>query len=368
MTGGVTLKQISAFLRMAGGGSSFPIDSDEAAYHEHQNLLDITMPINGGKLQADGSWLQESWKKIDPPWPQSLPTLASDAGQQYIPVMSNDAASTLIVLDSQTLQQTAADGLVTLATKSRFDSPWDGAMFGIEGIPLAYKDKLSDFFQLLSYKLRSEDISVNVWVRARTGDTGPDYDDAYSHDFAVLAQIADVVELGCYSYWNPQPRSIAPHWWVEASIQYALSKGIPAQRIRLCLASFCDYWPITGLNAVHEITHSQAIQLIQDANSFVQWIESNENGLVREKYADVGRGHIWLHDGDTMRHSLDLVDEYGLRGISLFTPEFGSNSTWDTIAGWKRPAPEPTRQKWEKTAQRLHGSGGIFSPVNRGIS
>jgi len=357
------MKQVRASLRMCPVGGDYPAPTSEAAYLAHQNMLDSILPTNGGKLQADGTWLQEGWK-LNPDWPQSLPGIARGAGQQYIPIVNNDRVGILTVLDSVELQDIAAAGLVLLARSGRFDSPWGGVLLDLEGIPSAYKDKLSDFLLILSYQLRAESIPVGISVRGIVNDPGPDYDNAYSYDFEVVAQAADFVDLRCYGYWNPTPRSIAPHWWVEACVQYALSQGIPAQRVYLGLGNFARYWPITGNSGTwHNVTAEQAASLIRAANSFVQWIESNGNGLVREKYADVGEGHIWLHDGDTLRHGLDLIDEYGLGGLGLFIPGMGDESVWQAIAEWKAPEPDvisrtPTGRM---SAQKLGGLGGVFT-------
>lgn len=333
------MKTVSAYLRMSAAGGQFPIPTSEVAYNDNIVRIDRIFPLNGGKLQADGAWLQESWK-IAPAWPQSLPGLAQQNNQIYMPVVGCDRNGVLNVLDNPTVQQTAADNLINLALNTRFDAPWDGVVLNLEGVPSSYKGKLSQFFYLLSYKIRLSGMGCAISVRGIAGDPGPDYDDAYSHDFRVLSQIADIVDVYCYTYWNPTNgsvinRSMAPYWWMQACIEYALGQGIPADRMSLGQGLFSKYYPNSSSNSSSDITYNQAVQLANDANVPIQWIERNGIGIARERFADLGAGHVWIHDGDTLRHGLDLVDKYGLMGMTHFTPGMGDDYHWQVIGDWK---------------------------------
>jgi spore germination protein YaaH len=308
--------------------------SSEAAYLANLDKIDVVMPLNGGKLQADGTWLQEDWA-ISPHWPQSLPSIARNASHLYMPGVGNDRAGIVTVLDNPALQAIAAHNLVTLATSGRFDSPWDGIYLDLEGIPLAYQRPLSDFLYILSDEIRQSGLIVGISTRGRTGDMGSDYEDAYTYDFAVVGQTADYFDMQCYGYWNPSPRSISPYWWIEACIQYALSKQIARERITLGLGNFSKYWPESTSAFADEITYDRAIQLVADAGAALQWIEQNQNGTVREYFATVGAGHIWIHNGDTYRHGLDLIDRYDLLGNTLFITGAGDDLTWQTIKAWR---------------------------------
>jgi spore germination protein YaaH len=312
---------IRAWLQMMDIGGDYPIPTSEDSYNGRLSQLSTAIPTNGGKLQGDGTWLQESWK-LDHEWGQTLPSIARAAGHMYTPAVSCNRDDIVSILDDPQVQEIATTNLIQLA-QTRFDAPWDGVYLDIEGVPSAYKPQLSQFYRLLSYHIRSAGMTCNVWARGKVSDPGPDYDDAYANDFEVLGQIADAVEIGCYGYWKPVlttiDRSIAPHWWQRECIEYALSRGIPACRLIVGVGLYSMYYPDSGTNAGRvQITHDAALDLIQGANSQQEWMESGPFGLVRERRADLGAGHIWLHDVDTLRHSLDLVATYELHGISLF--------------------------------------------------
>jgi spore germination protein YaaH len=309
------------------------VPNSEASYLANLDSIQVAMPLNGGKLQADGTWLQEPWK-IDAKWPQSLPSIARDAGQLYMPGVGNDRDGILAVLADGALQIAAAEDLVKLATERRFDSPWDGVYLDLEGIPPAYRQKLNDFLHILSDRLREVGLQVGISVGGRTADSGPGPDDAYTYDFGVVGDLADYVDLRCYGYWAPRPRSIGPYWWIEGCIRHAVRSGISPRQMTLGLGNFSRYWPDSSSNLNREITHDQAVQLVDASGSSITWIERNEHGLVRERFARIGTGHAWIHDGDTHRYGLRLVEQWQLKGTTLFSPGMGDHLHWQVLWEW----------------------------------
>ena len=53
---------------------------------------------------------------------------------------------------------------------------------------------------------------------------------------------------------------------------------------------------------------------------------------MRERWADLGAGHVWIHDGDTLSHRLALVDKYRLAGCNLFALGMGTPDIWAELA------------------------------------
>jgi spore germination protein YaaH len=325
-----------AWLRMSSTSGEFAIPTSETDYLANLGTIRVAMPLNAGKLQATGEWLQESWK-VDHAWARGLADQAHATGQSYMPGAGNDREGILTVLDDPALRQAAADNLVALAITGRFDAPWDGVYLDLEGIPYAYQRQLSDFHYLLADKLRAAGLLVGVSVRGRTGDSGEDFDDAYTYDFSILHDVADFVDLRCYNYWKPFPRSISPYWWIQASIEYALAKGVSPTQMTLGLGNFSRYWPSSDEGESDEITYEHAVALAEEAGTTIEWVEANENGLVRESFARIDGGHLWIHDAATMEQELACVNQYGLLGATLFTPGMGYDDQWQILANWTYP-------------------------------
>jgi spore germination protein YaaH len=335
-----------AFLRMQAVTGTYPFPTSELDYAAHKSEIDAVMPDHGGHLQADGSWLQQSWK-WDAAWAKNLKATAHTAGQLYIPFVGNDAAGILVVLDSPALQVTAANNLVTLM-KTRWDAPWDGVMFDLEGIPYAYKSKLSAFLTTCCNAIRAAGFgNIGICGSGITCeyDTKIIYDDAYSTDYAVYGKIADFVFVSGYGYWEPLAgafinRSLAPYGWNKTCIEYALSQGVPANKMMLGIANYSQFLPdSTSWVAGHyELTTKQAIQLATAAGVPVTFVESSAIGLVRESFAKVGAGHYWIEDGNAIKPKLSLANQYGLKGINLFAVGTGDDLHWQYIKEWRTMA------------------------------
>jgi hypothetical protein len=323
-------RTVWAWLRMFQVGNTFPIPTSEAAYRANLQHIDVAMPVNGGTLLGDGTWLQEPWK-LNPQWPQDLPNMARETGHLYMPTVFNDREGVRVVMSDPELRLVAADNLVKLATEERFDAPWDGVLLDLEGIPYEFRRQMSEFLRVLADRLRTAGLRVGVSVGGRTrAEIGDGY------ELAVVGEVADYVDLRCYGYREPPPLSISPYWWLEGCVRYALEEGIRPEQLLLGLGLFSKYWPDSSRRyPVAEITYESAMQLIEEAGATLGWVAHNAHGAVREHFAKIGAGEVWVHDKDTIRFGLDLADQYNLLGISPFAAGMGNAAMWEVIGRWR---------------------------------
>ena len=105
----------------------------------------------------------------------------------------------------------------------------------------------------------------------------------------------------------------------------------------LGLGNFARYWPSTDEGESDEITYEQAMRLVAETGATVEWVEANQNGVVRESFARVGGGHLWIHDAETIRQELTCVDQYKLMGATLFAPGMGDTGQWNVLTDWVYP-------------------------------
>lgn len=316
-------------MHMQATGGAYPLASSEASYRAHSNLIDAVIVPNGGTLQPDGTWVQGEFDAFA----LDLLGLANRAGQRYVVCLDaghNQGTDAFkVVLDSAERSQTAVDNALELALVSRHDSPWDGVMLDIPWLEDTWYARLHQFLYLFSYEVRRRGLSFEIAYPGIIQAHDP-----WTPSLDVFGQVADRFDLYVYSWWE-EPRSLGPYWWARASIENALDHGVPANRVYLGIANYARYWPVTGKSDFHEISHDSAEALVRKHNGFWQWAEDHETGLLREWYADVGKGHIWKHDGATAWHRLRLVDEFGLAGVMVFCPGLGDGTIWNEIAEWK---------------------------------
>lgn len=323
--------ELWTWLRMSNAGSiNTPTwqPTCEASYNANIALFSAACPTNGGDLQADGTWLQQPWK-INTPWPQSVPTLAVNNGQKYYPIISNSRTGVLAVLDDESLQSAAADNLIA-TLDSRFDrASINGVMLDLEKIPSSRKDALSRFYEKLYRRLNDAGLTCIASIRSHDG-SGRDYDDAYCYDLNAIRQHCDFMEIRQYGYWAPAPRSVGPEWWIRASIEYALAAGVSPSRMLLGVGSMANWHEHGDPSVKVQIPTDSARNLAESR----QWVGSNANGLVSEEYGVSGDGYVWMSSGDTLSRRLALVDEYRLKGASLFIPSHCSSDHWAELERW----------------------------------
>ena len=128
-------------------------------------------------------------------------------------------------------------GLVAMAQSGRFDSPWDGVYLDFEGVEADYHQAMSDFLDRIARAVKDAGMLLGVSVGGVYNDPGviPSApEDVY--DLKVVSELADTVDIRCYDYWYPPPRSIAPFWWIEACLQYGLGQGHSSRSVerRFC--------------------------------------------------------------------------------------------------------------------------------------
>jgi len=331
-------RKVYAFLRMSSVGGSYPFPTSEEDYNTNIDLIDVVIPSHGGVLNISGDWIQNN-VELARPWSLSLPNVARSHNQLYIPSVSNDTDIETI-LDSTILQETAADNLVALAT-TRFDAPWDGVLFDFINISYAYRDKLSDFYILLSNKLHAAGLLFIPCMRGIANHSSEVLEE-YAHDLSILDDISDFIMYYVYTFWQPVGgvilyRSPAPYWWINDCIQYALHKGISEEKLIIGFGSYSLYLTdSTDWNTSNEITYNQAIQIAQDEGADINLIELVNNlGVYKEKFATIDSGHLWIHDSETLEYSLDLLDRYSISGIADFILGAGDSSRWQIVENWK---------------------------------
>ena len=310
-------------------------NSDEAAYNTNSGLFDVVMPLHGGKLELDASWTQESWK-TGTEFALTLPRISRARGQRYAPVIaeSDDTDDWNAFLDSPRLWQAAASAFLAMYN-SRFDRPWDGVVFAFETTTSDRKDQLTAWETLLARAVRTRGLDVYISSHGRTEATDNWYDSAYAYDHAALSQIADRLIYSFSGYWLPPPRSFAPYWYVGEAFDYVLNTCRVA--VSGLVANMGCYSKLTGpgCGGGIEYSYTAALEFIGDAA--IEWVEENDNGILRHNCAELDDGTImWFMDGSWLQARLPLIDGRGIDTLSLFSPGRAAPDLWPIIALWKQ--------------------------------
>ena len=142
-------------------------------------------------------------------------------------------------------------------------------------------------------------------------------------DYRLLGEAADRVLLMTYEwgYKYGPPLAVAPIESVRQVVEYALTE-IPKEKILLGLPNYGYDWPLPyekGRTVARTIGSMEAVEIArrEKTNIIFDW-ESKSPWL--QYTDDCGRRHVvWFEDVRSWQYKFDLVKEYGLAGIGIWT-------------------------------------------------
>lgn len=140
-------------------------------------------------------------------------------------------------------------------------------------------------------------------------------------DYALLGQSANSVLLMTYEwgYTYGPPMAVAPINKVREVLDYAVSV-IPPEKTDMGIPNYGYDWPlpfVKGETAATSIGNVEAIQIAADNNAIIQFDELAQSPFFT--YQAEGIEHIvWFEDARSMYAKLQLVPEYGFRGVGYW--------------------------------------------------
>ena len=180
------------------------------------------------------------------------------------------------------------------------------------------RDALVAFVQLAADTL-AEPVSVCLAPKTSRNQPGLLYE---GKDYAGLGTAADRVLLMTYEwgYKYGPPMAVAPLESVRRVVEYALTE-IPREKISLGLANYGYDWPtpfIRGETVARTIGSVEAVEIakrnrtniIFDWWSKSPWFQYTQNGV---------RHEVWFEDVRSWQYKFDLIKEYGLTGVGIWT-------------------------------------------------
>lgn len=281
-------------------------------------------------IEADGSL---NIAKIDP-------TLIKEMHKEnvkVVPFLSNhwnrDAGRK--ALNDKTL----VDDLV----KAIMDNNLDGINIDIENMTELDRDNYTNLVKGLRNNLPSgKEVSVAVAVNPFAVQIGWQG----SYDYKELAKYSDYLMLMAYdeSYSGGPAGPVASLPFVEKSIQYALSEGVPSDKIVLGLALYGRYWKDgkggTGIpnyrveELVKEYNGKVSFDSISQTPYATVTIPNGEAPKVHYWTLKPGKYTIWFENETSLRTKLELVDKYDLKGTGSWSLTDSTSDTWDYFAEW----------------------------------
>ncbi len=212
---------------------------------------------------------------------------------------------------------------------------YDGVDVDYESLNgLADRDAFSLFVEELAAALHAHGKLLSVTVHPKTDEPGS-WEGPQAQDWTRVGAAADRFRVMTYGYHWPtsDPGPIAPLWWMEDVMDFAVSV-VPPNRIYLGIHFYGHDWA-GGTSS--NLTWESARALMTTHGAIPQWKTASGWGrAVSEPWFtytdDAGRAHeVWYADEASISARLRLVEQYGLGGVAVWRLGGEDQANWSAI-------------------------------------
>jgi spore germination protein YaaH len=213
-------------------------DSGMISFQEHAEKIDIISPVwyeiseNGDLIDKRPNNYEEIISTIRSTDTRLVPAIA----------MFDHELFTKILQSPESLENHTKS-----IVKEVLDKNYDGIDLDYESTKLSDKEKYFKFVEQLSRDLHQKDKMLIVTVLAKWGDDViyPSLKETRQvQDWEKLSKYADQIRIMAYDFTfsrSPQPGPIAPLFWIEKVLDYAITK-IPKEKIILGIHLYSYEW------------------------------------------------------------------------------------------------------------------------------
>lgn len=199
--------------------------------------------------------------------------------------------------------------------------PYYGVNFNIEYVFPYDRDSYSQFLRRASEALHAQGYFLSTAIAPKESDSQEGI--LYSaHDYEAHGRYADRVIIMTYEwgYTYSAPQAVSPVNRVRRVLEYAVTQ-IPAGKILMGFSNYGYSWklPWRQGDAAKVISNSAAMNLAVSVGAELKFDQSAQAPFF--SYTDsAGQRHaVWFEDVRSVQARLQLVKEFGLAGISIWT-------------------------------------------------
>jgi spore germination protein YaaH len=137
------------------------------------------------------------------------------------------------------------------------------------------------------------------------------------------------------------PGPVAGYPWMLACLKYALSLGVPPNKISLGLAGYSDWWyaEYDDKNGSRvrgsDISYAHGMEILARAHVTPVWDDIQKAPYAMWEEHGVFQ-HMWLEDSRAFMAKLELVNTYGLRGYSVWVLGAEDPGVWSALRAPRR--------------------------------
>ena len=248
---------------------------------------------------------------------------ATRVGVPILPLINQGTGVTQLLATASGRTRAAA----ALGQLVRSNAAFDGVVIDFEVLPASSQTQFTDFIQAVRNALPSGDI-LGVAVMPKASSPGPSY--ARVFNYSALGQIANFIQIMTYDrHSDGGPAGpVSPTNWVAQVARYAASV-IPPHKILIGVPGYGYNWVGTSAATVTDV---QAAQLA--ASLGITPTLDSTSGEYHFSYTRGGVLHtVWYESPQGFAGKEQIVKQYGLAGMALWTLGGEPSSFWSNIGG-----------------------------------
>jgi len=239
-----------------------------------------------------------------------LMVITNFEGRTFSPELARD------VLSSREAQETLVSNILQRLESKNFA----GLNIDFEYVPPDQRENYNAFLQRVADAIRPRGflLSSALAPKETAGQIGLLYE---AHDYPAHGRINDFVVLMTYEwgYAAGPPWAIAPENKVRDILDYAIT-AIPREKILMGVPTYGRDWrlPYQPGTVARTISPVEAVSIAAQRGSVIQF-----HPVYLSPYFyytdDTGVNHeVWFEDARSLQYKFNLVNEYGLKGISYW--------------------------------------------------
>ncbi|NDI35561.1 glycosyl hydrolase family 18 protein [Chengkuizengella sediminis] len=209
---------------------------------------------------------------------------------------------------------------------------YDGVNLDIENMHPEDRQVYTQFVQKLADQLQPKGYEVIVSVSAKSSDN-PNAAWSGAFDYDALGEIVDYIQLMSYDQNGPWGSAgpVSGLNWVEDVVKYAVSE-IDSDKILIGIPSYGYDWNLNDASKNKTILWSELSNIMTNNESTEMYRDEAANSPYLT-YTDAdGQEHIvWYEDSESIIDKVELIDQYGLAGVSVWEIGLTNDGLWTAI-------------------------------------
>jgi len=207
----------------------------------------------------------------------------------------------------------------------------DGVNVDLENLTFDDRQKLTYFVSLLKEKLSPHGKTVSIAVGAVDKPIYSGWKSAY--ELSNLSQVVDYMIVMAYDqHWQGSaPGPVAALPWVKSNLEYMLTQ-IPKEKLVLGIPFYGRYW--TNGQGGAGIWYNNVIKAVAENNGTIEFHPEYRVPVARYTDSNGNYKEIWFENAQSLQEKINLVNIYGLKGVSAWRLGQEDPSIWKDYANW----------------------------------